>query len=442
MTDAVVSQVPVEVIRTNTDPDAQVVQVAVEVLRPNANIRYEETLTDVADLTENALFGLPYSETVADTLASSESFAFMFKRAGVATDTIRMPDYVLVLRNKLATATDTVTIQDAVAYSYYSIANVLEGLRLHDAIAPNFTYNLTLTEAQRLQDQVQVAWNAVATDTISITEALLSLRALTVIEQLRLGDTLSPQQIISRVLTDGIRLRELLGRFFGGDISETFGFSETYLRNYRLPRTATDTLALTDSYTGALVIRATLADGVDIDDTQVLNFLYNPVISEGVHFSAAYISPNGNFTTWAVNTQTGATTEYSNYEFNSFAQSGLKYLGASSTGLYELNGDDDDGTDIIAKIKSGLLQFNGSRLTGFKAAYIGVRGEGDFVLKLVTGDGKSYNYSVQAHSMTTAKINMGKGIRARYFSFELISAGQDFDLESIEFVPMLGGRRV
>jgi len=442
MTDAVVSQVPVEVIRTNTDPDAQIIQVAVEVLRPNANIRYEETLTDIAALVEVALFGLPYSETATDTITSGESFAFTFNRAGVATDTIRMPDYVQVLRSKLATAADTVTIQDTVAFFYYAIANALERVRLSDTPAPNFTYNLTLTEIQRLREQVQTAWSAVATDTISVTEALTSLRALTVIEQLRLGDTLSPQQIISRVLTDGIRLNELLGRFFGGDISETIGFSETYLRNYLLPRTATETITLTDSTTGALVIRATLADGVDIDDTQVLNFLYKPVIAEGVHFSAAYISPTGNFTTWAVNTQTGATTEYSNYEFNSFAQSGLKYLGASSTGLYELNGDDDDGTDIVAKIKSGLLQFNGSRLTGFKAAYIGVRGEGDFVLKLVTGDGKSYSYSVQAHSMTTAKINMGKGIRARYFSFELISTGQDFDLESIEFVPMLGGRRV
>jgi hypothetical protein len=37
---------------------------------------------------------------------------------------------------------------------------------------------------------------------------------------------------------------------------------------------------------------------------------------------------------------------------------------------------------------------------------------------------------------------MGKGQRARYFAFELISAGQDFDLDTIEFVPIVVQRRV
>ena len=147
-------------------------------------------------------------------------------------------------------------------------------------------------------------------------------------------------------------------------------------------------------------------------------------------------------TTWAVNTNTGAVTEYTNYDFNSFAQMGLKYLGASSNGLYELNGDTDAGTSIIGQLKSGLLQFSGSRFTGFKAAYLGVRGTGDVLLKLVTGDGVTRTYTVTLDSMRTTKVTMGKGIRARYFSFELIGTGQDFDVDTVEFVPIMAQRRV
>jgi hypothetical protein len=44
--------------------------------------------------------------------------------------------------------------------------------------------------------------------------------------------------------------------------------------------------------------------------------------------------------------------------------------------------------------------------------------------------------------MKTARINIGKGIRARYFAFELISTGQDFDLDSLEFIPLVAKRRV
>ena len=44
--------------------------------------------------------------------------------------------------------------------------------------------------------------------------------------------------------------------------------------------------------------------------------------------------------------------------------------------------------------------------------------------------------------MKTTKVNMGKGLRARYFAYELISTGQDFDLDSVEFVPLVAQRRV
>ena len=59
-----------------------------------------------------------------------------------------------------------------------------------------------------------------------------------------------------------------------------------------------------------------------------------------------------------------------------------------------------------------------------------------------TGDGKTYTYAVVGKDMQTTKVHMGKGLRARYFAFELISTGQDFDLDDIEFMPLVAQRRV
>jgi hypothetical protein len=39
-------------------------------------------------------------------------------------------------------------------------------------------------------------------------------------------------------------------------------------------------------------------------------------------------------------------------------------------------------------------------------------------------------------------VPLGKGLRARYFSFELISDGADFDMDAIEFIPLVSHRRV
>src|SRR5690606_33481148 len=128
-----------------------------------------------------------------------------------------------------------------------------------------------------------------------------------------------------------------------------------------------------------------------------------------------YLAPNGSITTWAMNTRTGAVTEYGNYAFNSFANFGNVYLGASDQGVHELRGDTDDGEDIIARLRSGYLQFGGTHLSRLKAAYISARGEGDVYLKIITADGAEYVYTVPTREMRSTKVHMGKGQRARYF---------------------------
>ena len=43
---------------------------------------------------------------------------------------------------------------------------------------------------------------------------------------------------------------------------------------------------------------------------------------------------------------------------------------------------------------------------------------------------------------STLPDDIGKGLSARYFAFELTTPGQDFDLDSVEFIPMMRDRRV
>jgi hypothetical protein len=149
--------------------------------------------------------------------------------------------------------------------------------------------------------------------------------------------------------------------------------------------------------------------------------------------------------TWAINTRTGAITEYQNFDFNSFAPMGTTFLAADGTGLWELAGALDDAAQIVADIKSGLMELGGSHFTSFKAAYLAMRIEDnsrDVLLKLVTGDGIEYIYEVRPLDMRTKRVNLGKGLRSRWFSWELIVPGYDFDFSAIEFIPITTQRRV
>jgi len=235
--------------------------------------------------------------------------------------------------------------------------------------------------------------------------------------------------------------------FYSGVLADTMQISPSQIATYRARPTASDQVNISDALGHKLVLRVIAEEGVELTAAETLNLIYRPELVEGIEITAGYVSPDDSFTTWVVNTLNGAVTNYEDFTFNSFARMGQKYVGASSDGIYELNGDDDAGTDIIATVKSGLAQMVGqSRFTQFRGAYLGVRsdveGKHKFFMKLETGDGVERTYGVNVKNMETTKIHLGKGLRARYFSFELTSTGQDFDLDTVEFVPILASRRV
>lgn len=320
--------------------------------------------------------------------------------------------------------------------------SALETIGSADALASAFTYYPIQTDTHTLTGSVTPGWPKTATDAIQVSSSLSAAYALAVLEGLGMLGPASVAAIYRPVFAETIEYSDVLRRFFGGELAETVRVTPELTRLPRLVRTAAETYAFSETATPSLVLRITLSDTTSIADVDTPQAVFGLLLEEGIKLSAAYIGPNGNITTWVVNSLTGGTTEYQNYNFNSFAQLGHKYLAASAGGLYKLNGDNDDGAAIIAKVRSGYAQFNSSRFSGFKAAYLGLRGTGNMVFRLISADGKTYNYAVKARDMKTVKVMLGKGLRARYFAFELESTGQDFDLETVELVPMVSTRRV
>jgi hypothetical protein len=317
-----------------------------------------------------------------------------------------------------------------------------DAFRSVDTLATRLNYSLSLVEAPRIADFIRVGFPAINSDTVGVADVAAGVRAIVVLERLGLAGVVSAPTKYGLTATETVRLSDALRRFFGGDVFETLGVARVVTQFYRLPRNATDTVGLQDVETPKLLFRVTASEQVGLDDIDVLKWLFKPTVIEGLQITAAYLDPSSTFTTWAINTSTGAVSEYENYTFNSFSKFGNKYLGASNTGLYELNGETDGDEDIVATVKSGLMQLGNSRFTAFKDAYLGIRGEGQFVLRLETGSGQTYNYSLTSNSMRSTKVPLGKGLRARYFSFELISDGADFDMDAIEFIPLVSHRRV
>jgi hypothetical protein len=328
------------------------------------------------------------------------------------------------------------------AYTYTTPKTISDGLSASIAVAQKMTYKPVRTEDLGVVDPISAGWPKSLTAGLGLARSVTIAHAKTVAQTLGLTRVLTPVTKYKPTLTDGLGLSDTLARFLGGDIIEGLAYSPAVSRVTNYVPTIEESLIATDFISRRFLLRLTATEGLGLEDVDAPGMAFNPTLTEGIELSAAYIAPDGSVTTWAINTRTGAVTEYTNYDFNSFAKMGNKYLAASSDGLYELLGDDDDGTDIISKMKTGFAQFAGSHLCHFKAIYLGVRNGGSYYLRIETAEGTNTTYELVAEDMKTTRVQVGKGLRARYFSFELENVdGQDFDLESIEFVPMVVQRR-
>lgn len=321
--------------------------------------------------------------------------------------------------------------------------SIIEQLVLHDVALPAMTTSMTLQAGLTLADVPRVGFPTTLSETLNFSDVMTGLMSVRILEQLIIAPAITPEAHFGMTLTEALSLSQPLQDFVNGrDLNETLTLTDTISAQQRLNGIITEQLTVELTETHQLLVSAVVEETFELADVSVLGMIYSGELADAIELKAAYISPGGTLATWVMNTRNSAVTEYQNYGFNSFARMGRKYIGASRDGLFELDGPTDDGADITWSLKSGYSQFNGSRRNGFKAIYLAMRGEGDYVLKLDTADGKHYGYKIRAHDGATTKIPIGKGLQARYWSFELIGIGARSELDNLEFVPLRMNRRV
>lgn len=406
---------------------------------PNADHpQYALVLTDSALANDSPYAGpgVQYIERLSEALVPTDIFATL-EYQGV-TDTI----YALDAPVWVAGLSVSETIQVIDSTATVAGAALSELLRASESVAFTGSFNAALADAARVLETARLGIPVELSDPVTVSWVLNVAQGFQIVEALKINEVLSGPATLAVSVSDAFRVRDALANFFHFDLAEALTVQETMTGLARHIASVNEPITVSESLARYFVLSAEAFDEAVLDDAFTLKMLFQPQVQEQIRVSALLVEPNGGVTTWAVNTRTGAVTEYTDYAFNSFAQSNRHYLGASSTGLYQLDGDDDAGQPTIAHIRSGYAQFGGSRYTGFKAAYLGLRGDGSVFLKLDTGDGKSYTYKSVVQDQQSTKVRFGKGLRARYFAFELISEGQDFDLDTIEFLPVVAQRRV
>lgn len=152
------------------------------------------------------------------------------------------------------------------------------------------------------------------------------------------------------------------------------------------------------------------------------------------------------YSTITMHTETMALTTYSNFPFNSMAAFNETYLAAGDNGLFLLTGTDDAGVPIDAAARTGISGFGDSYQKRVPRVYIGGRFDNDMTVRVFTDEVSVRDYLMRttgASGMHGNHVKIGKGVKARYWQFEVQNQnGGDFDLDAIEVKPMMLKRRI
>lgn len=149
------------------------------------------------------------------------------------------------------------------------------------------------------------------------------------------------------------------------------------------------------------------------------------------------------FSTVVMTTLNKAVTEYSGWNFNSFAEFGGKQIGFSADGVFELTGETDAGAEINAVFMSGDIDLHAGdeyarrRIRRLYDVHVNRKAAGSITL-LLQGEqdnNKTRSLPIQGSGDSlfhTKRCKPGKGLKWRLLRVGIEGkAGSDFDIDQI-----------
>lgn len=309
-----------------------------------------------------------------------------------------------------------------------------------------------VSEDLSFSDVAGVVWNLIASQVLELGETLaLDTRILMeVAEALALSAGGGSMLDALHVVIGALQLGDAAAYTWPTEVLETLALAGTGVDGLLALHQQTELLGLSGTAIGyasfSLLAPEALALSVVADTTaELLN-----QITEGLEFLVRITLPDGVYFAWVCHTEHRAFTSYRNFPFNSFCELDGHYYGATDTGIYLLEGEDDAGTLIDARIRGGLTDLGTGKMKRQEAMYVGYRADGKLLLKVVTTSETGakaeawYSLAAQpAEAMREGRIKIGRGLKSVFWGFEIANIdGAEFELDSISWLPMVLDRRI
>lgn len=167
------------------------------------------------------------------------------------------------------------------------------------------------------------------------------------------------------------------------------------------------------------------------------------------HFleAAGYATLAETYRTWVLNLRNSGLTEFTNFEFNSFAYFDGKYLAAGPDGVFEVGSSESDaGTAIDWRVRTGSVDYDSSYLKRVPRLYVTGEFAGNVKVRTITSEDGERTYLLTSNGITgdqQRRVPIGKGPKALQWAFELEGVeGTDVRISKIMPYPQELRRRI
>ena len=405
----------------------------------------QENLTDTAGTTESLEDNLFF---LTDSAAGADVSTNQLGASNAATDTATSAETIVRQYGYLNSQTDSAAAADILADSTFTM--YLEAIGLSDSLVAGANTTAAYADTAAMLDVIQQAINQIVADSANGADSFNLGAALALVDIADAVATQTSSVSATLLVAELIATLEAYNGADGYDIAETGTLSDAYVARVEALVAMLEAAQAVDTDTALVHVMQSAADSADGTTTitsagSLLNALLNDAVLATIRLNIG----GELFTGWVLNTDTMAPSEYqfADRQFNSACKHGDRYLMAAEDGIYEFTEDTSVET-VMTYIKTGKTDFVSYLKKRIVNSYMVYSASGDMVLKVTTseyGNLVTRNYRVVAQEDDTTdvrRVDIGRGIKSRYWQFELVGDGVDCNIDEIGMLPVVLSRRI
>lgn len=350
------------------------------------------------------------------------------------TDVVLVSDTLLSITTQ--SLTDVVNASDALIHS--------SGPLIHDTVTAQETYgavwdaNISTGKWKRAGESFDFALSESLTDVVNASNVLTSSRINNLQDSAYASNVLTASTDANDALSTTLYANDELIIGLGEQLTGSVLASDT-LTDRAVPHaeltdvtTASDTLS---PFVGQYELLVSVVTGVDTITFGSSSL--NTTLVDTATVKEILWAPDFAAIAWVLNTETTGLATYTNFGFTSLAEHNGVLYAASPEGLFTFTGDDDNGRNISANVKTGFLDFKAQETKRISDLYVGYTG-GELECDVETYDGPQEVYTYQleerdADAPRNSRMKIGRGLSSRYWRFNIKNVnGADFQLYDVE----------